>query len=148
MARAWHVLRANQLWAPNPANDPDGARRSIRRFYALVAASRSLSIDARLAERLEVEWWRVHRAPQHDPGVETEQLIRALSDLYAYLYAAPPDSMRAAALHRTEAMDLSDAWVAAVCRTDDPLLAAERRALVASYTALLDAVQRRGQPDG
>src|SRR3954467_11721823 len=28
---AWLVLRANQLWAPYPGNDPDGARRCMRR---------------------------------------------------------------------------------------------------------------------
>ena len=35
---AWLVLRANQLWAPYPDNDPDGARRCMERFYRLVAA--------------------------------------------------------------------------------------------------------------
>jgi hypothetical protein len=29
---AWHVLRANQLWAPFPDNDADGARAAMRRF--------------------------------------------------------------------------------------------------------------------
>ena len=48
--------------------------------------------------------------------------------------------MRPAAAARVEAMDLSDAWVEAGCRADDPLLAQERAALVASYTALRDAV--------
>src|SRR3954453_9244127 len=33
---AWLVLRANQLWAPFRDNDPEGARRCMRRFYALV----------------------------------------------------------------------------------------------------------------
>ncbi len=33
---AWLVLRANRLWAPAD-NDADGARRVMRRFYALVA---------------------------------------------------------------------------------------------------------------
>ncbi|MDR2983997.1 MAG: hypothetical protein LBV34_04065, partial [Nocardiopsaceae bacterium] len=28
---AWLVLRANQLWAPVPGTDPDGARRCMRR---------------------------------------------------------------------------------------------------------------------
>src|ERR1700751_6500359 len=32
---AWLVLRANQLWAPSP-RDPDGARRCLNRFYALL----------------------------------------------------------------------------------------------------------------
>src|SRR6187200_1973260 len=35
---AWLVLRANQLWAPYPDNDPDGARRCMERFYRLVVA--------------------------------------------------------------------------------------------------------------
>jgi hypothetical protein len=50
--------------------------------------------------------------------------------------------MRPAAAARVEAMDLSDAWVAAGCDPEDPLLAAEREALVASYTALRAAVGR------
>jgi hypothetical protein len=36
---AWLVLRANQLWAPAEGNDPDGARRSMRRFYQLVISA-------------------------------------------------------------------------------------------------------------
>ena len=35
---AWLVLRANQLWAPAD-NDPDGARRCMERFYALIRAA-------------------------------------------------------------------------------------------------------------
>src|SRR5262245_25263389 len=42
---AWHVLRANQHWAPYPDNDPDAARESMRRFYALVATASTLQID-------------------------------------------------------------------------------------------------------
>ena len=30
---AGYVLRANQLWAPIPDNDPDAARASMRRFW-------------------------------------------------------------------------------------------------------------------
>ena len=62
---AWHVLRANQLRAPIPDNDPDAARASMRRFYALVARKGRLDIDPAEAARLEVEWWRLHRAHQH-----------------------------------------------------------------------------------
>ena len=32
---AWHVLRANQAWAPFPDNDPAAARLSMARFYQL-----------------------------------------------------------------------------------------------------------------
>src|SRR4029077_12587554 len=56
---AWLVLRANQLWAPHPDNDPEGARRCMRRFYALVAARHGESFDVGEAARLEGEWWGV-----------------------------------------------------------------------------------------
>src|SRR5438445_514144 len=36
LAGAWYVLRANQLWAPYPDNQPDAARSYMRRFYELV----------------------------------------------------------------------------------------------------------------
>ena len=137
---AFHVLRANQLWAPFPDNDPDGARASMRRFYALVASDHALDLDPVRASELEVEWWRLHRAHQHDPDVAVATLVQALVDLYAYVYSTEPEPMRPAAAARVEAMDLSDAWVAAGCHPDDPLLAAERQALVASYTALRAAV--------
>jgi hypothetical protein len=142
VAGAYHVLRANQLWAPYPDNDPDGARASMRRFYALVIAAHGLDLDPVRAAELEVEWWRLHREHQHDPDVPVETLVQSLVDLYGYVYDVPAEAMRPAARLRVDAMDLSDAWVAGGCRPDDPLLAAERRALVASHTALLDAVQR------
>jgi hypothetical protein len=137
---AYLVLRANQKWAPYPVNDPDAARALMRRFYLLVARDGDLRIDPRHAAELEVEWWRLHRARQHDAGVPGSELEQSLVDLYAYVYAADPEAVRPAAAARVEAMDLSDAWVEAGCRTDDPLLARERTALVASYTALRAAV--------
>jgi hypothetical protein len=139
---AWHVLRANQFWAPYPDNDPDAARASMRRFYALVVTDGGVSIDATRASELEVEWWRVHREHQHDAGVSESELVAALVDLYSYVYSAAPAAMHDAARFRVEAMDLSDRWVTAGCRIDDPLLAAERRALVASHSALRVAVSR------
>jgi len=140
---AFHVLRANQLWAPYPDNDPDGARTSMRRFYALVAADQHVDLDPVRASELEVEWWRVHRARQHSTSsVPEPQLVQALVDLYSYVYSTEPEPMRPAAAERVRAMDLSDAWVDAGCDPDDPLLAEERRALVASYTALRSAVSR------
>jgi hypothetical protein len=137
---AWLVLRANQLWAPYPDNDPAGAREQMRRFYLMVARDADLPIDPGRASELEVEWWRLHRAHQHDPGVPGSELEQSLVDLYAYVYAADPGSVRPAAAARVEAMDLSDAWVEAGCHADDPLLVRERAALVASYTALRAAV--------
>ncbi len=138
---AFHVLRANQLWAPHPDNDPDGARASMRRFYALVATELDLTIDPEHAARLEVEWWRLHRGHQHDTGVGREALVSALTELYAYVYGTSQEVMRDAARLRVEAMDLSDRWVAAGCAAPSPVLAAERRALVGSHAALLEAVR-------
>jgi hypothetical protein len=139
---AWHVLRANQAWAPVPVNDPDTARASMRRFYRLVLAHSDLTFDPTRAAELEVEWWRIHRAHQHQDAASRADLERALVDLYAHVYSAPREAMHEAARWRAEAMDLSDAWVAGGCHLADPRLAAERRALVASYAALLDAVSR------
>jgi hypothetical protein len=48
---AWLVLRANQLWAPFPDNDPDGARRTMQRFYGLVARRHEEAFDAAEAAR-------------------------------------------------------------------------------------------------
>ena len=41
----WWVLRANQLWAPYPDNDPDGARRYMERFYRMIAAREGASFE-------------------------------------------------------------------------------------------------------
>lgn len=139
---AWYVLRAIKVWSPYPDNDPDLARALMRRFYALVVVDARLAIEPATAARLEVEWWRVHREHQYDPAVPVDAVVGALQDLYAYLYSGDREAMLDAARYRVEAMDLSDTWVAAGRRADDPLLAAERRALVASHSALRDAVAR------
>ncbi len=139
---AWHVLRANQAWAPFPDNDPDVARAEMRRFYALVRSSGRHTLDPDRAAALEVAWWDVHRRHQHDEGVTSEELVDTLNALYAFVYQARPELTRPAAEHRVAAMDLSDDWVRAGRRLDDPLIAQERLALVASYTALRDASDR------
>jgi|BarGraIncu00222A_1022003.scaffolds.fasta_scaffold33506_2 hypothetical protein len=144
---AGHVLRANQLWAPIPDNDPDGARASMRRFYALVAKTGRLDIDPVKAAGLEVEWWRLHRVHQYRGPADVSQLEAALVALYSYVYGAQPSTMQDAARWRVRAMDVSDQWVAAGRDLNDPLLVQERRSLVASYGALRDAVARAGPPN-
>ena len=144
LAGAWYVLRANQMWSPFPDNQPDAARAYMRRFYELAQRSGALGFDPARAAWLEVEWWRVHRANQHDESVTEEQIESALIDLYSYVYGVDREAVRLAARKRVEAMDLSDRWVQAGRRLDDPLLAAERRALVASYAALRAAVEHKG----
>lgn len=143
---AWLVLRANQMWAPVPDNDPDAARALMTRFYRLLVVSEGASIDPRHAAELEVEWWRAHREAQHgqDSG-PAPALVAALRDLYAYCYSVRPAEVELAAELRAEAMVISDRWVASGCDPGDPLLARERALLIRSYAALLAAVHR---PDG
>jgi hypothetical protein len=140
---AWLVLRANQLWAPFPANDPAGARRAMERFYRLVARRHSERFDPALAAELEVEWWRVHREHQHEGSSEDRaSLVAALTVLYAYVYGVPEEDVRTAAEQRALAMDHSDRWVKEGCNLDSPLVAEERAALIRSYAGLLAAVHR------
>jgi hypothetical protein len=139
---AWHVMRANQAWAPFPDNDPEAARQRMARFYRMTSKAGRLSVDPKIAAELEVAWWRVHRERQHDPNVDEAALVASLIRLYCYVYQATPHDVRHAAELRVRAMELSDAWVAAGCRLDDPALAQERLALVASFTALREASDR------
>jgi hypothetical protein len=151
---AWLVLRANQLWAPVPDNDPAGARRAMQRFYAMVARRYGETYDPVRAAELEVEWWRVHR--QHQRGDESagvglregdgailpeeRPLVQALCELYAYVYGVGIDDVRVAAEQRALAMRYSDEWVREGCRLESSLIPAERAALVRSYAGLLAAV--------
>jgi hypothetical protein len=139
---AWLVLRANQLWAPIPGNDPAGARACMRRFYGLVRLSYGEPASPAEAARLEVDWWRVHREVQYSTEARSggDELVESLVRLYCYLYREPADAVRPAAIHRARAMDLSDQWVAEGCPPGSPLLAQEHAALVRSYAALLAAV--------
>jgi hypothetical protein len=143
IAAAWWVLRANQLWAPFPDNDPAGARRAMERFYRLLARRHGETFDPARAAWLEVEWWRAHREHQHDAGGGGEQpLIDALAGLYAYVYGVPPEAVRRAAEQRALAMRYSDRWVGEGRRLESPLIPEERAALVRSYAALLSAVHQ------
>jgi hypothetical protein len=139
---AWLVLRANQLWAPYPNNDPNGARRCMGRFYRLVATRHGETFDVAEAARLEVEWWRVHRDLQRRSAGDEAALADALAALYAHVYAVPAPEVRHAAEQRALAMRHSDRWVQEGCDLASPLVREEREALVRSYAALLAAVHR------
>ena len=136
---AWWVLRANQAWAPYPDNDPDTARAYMRRFYALVKRRNGEAFDVDEAARLDVEWWRVHRAMQHE-GAPFDSLVDAVAALYAHVYAVPAEAVREAAEGRAEAMVISDQWVAEGADPSSPSIPDERAALVRGYTALRVAV--------
>ena len=144
---AWLVLRANQLWAPYPDNDPARALACMRRFYALIRLAHGEPANPAKAAELEVNWWRVHREGQHRDGSlalddeePAEELVESLARLYCYLYSEPEAALRPAAMHRARAMDLSDRWVREGCQPDSTLLPLEHAALVRSYAALLAAV--------
>ena len=139
---AWHVLRGSQAWAPFPDNDPEAARHHMARFFRMVNRAGRLRVDPRLAAELEVAWWQAHRALQHDARVSEDDLLAAMVRFYRYLYRSDRADVRRAAALRVHAMALSDAWVAAGCHLDDPTLATERLALVASYAALREAGDR------
>jgi len=141
LAGAWLVLRANQKWAPLPANDPDAARRLMTRFYRLLLRDERADFNPVRAAELEVEWWRAHREDQHGAG-SAESLVRALCDLYAYTYSADSADVSLAAELRAQAMHVSDRWVASGCDPESPMLDEERTLLVRSYAALLAAVHR------
>jgi hypothetical protein len=138
---AWLVLRGNQLWAPDD-NDPAGARRCMRRFYALLRLACGEPADPAAAARLEVAWWAAHRAHQRGEEASNRPLAGALARLYAYVYGTDERAVRAAAEHRARAMDISDRWVAGGCEPGSPLIGAERAELVRCYAALLAAVHR------
>jgi hypothetical protein len=137
---AWLALRAIQLWAPFPDNHPKRARAYMRRFYALVRLTYGEPANPAKAAELEVDWWRVHREIQHEPGSTPDELVDSLTRLYCYLYGEPEEAVRPAAVHRAAAMDLADQWVEQGCQPDSPLLPLEHAALVRSYSALLAAV--------
>jgi hypothetical protein len=144
---AWLVLRANQLWAPYPDNDPKRAMACMRRFYTLVAVAHGEPANPAKAAELEVDWWRVHRAGQYREGAHAvgdaepaEELVESLTRLYCYLYSEPEAALRPAAAHRARAMDLSDQWIREGCQPGSGLLPLEHAALVRSYAALLAAV--------
>jgi hypothetical protein len=141
---AWLVLRANQLWAPFPENDAEGARRAMQRFYELVKRRHGETFDPVTASRLEVEWWRVHREHQHNGHAADGDgpLVDALAALYAYVFGVEEDRVRPAGEQRAEAMRYSDRWVREGCSLASPLIELERAALIRSYAALLAAVHR------
>jgi hypothetical protein len=144
---AWLVLRAGQLWAPYPDNDPKRVVECMRRFYTLVTLTYGEPASPARAAELEVDWWRVHREGQHRDNpraVENEEpaekLVASLTRLYSYIYGEPEAALRPAAVHRARAMDLSDQWIREGCQPDSGLLPLEHAALVRSYAALLAAV--------
>ncbi len=141
---AWLMLRAVQLWAPFPDNDPDGAEVRMRELYGLVRLRFGHPTDPARAASLEIDWWRAHRRRQYASHLaETgDELVESVTRLYCYLLGLTEAAVRPAVVHRVQAMDLSDQWVREGCQPDSPLLPLERAALVRAYAALLVAVHQ------
>ncbi len=139
---AWLMMRAARFWAPFPDNDPDRAQACMRKLYALVKLRYGQPADPARAASLEIDWWRAHRQRQYacGPADVADELVEAVARLYSYLFGVVEAVVRPAAVHRVQAMDLSDQWVREGCQADSPLLSLERAALVRAYTALHAAV--------
>jgi hypothetical protein len=144
---SWLILRANQLWAPFPNNDPERSRRMMERFYRIVQRLYDEPFDPATAADLEVQWWRVHRDSQHSSSANAGPgLADALARLYSHVYGVPEQSVRTAAEQRALAMHYSDRWIREGCQLDSTLIEQERAALVRSYAALLTAVEGLRSP--
>jgi hypothetical protein len=138
---SWFLLRATQLWAPCPDNNPTAARLWMERFYRVLKQHSDEPFDPAEAARLEVAWWHVHRECQHSNGNGDEQaLVDALAALYAYALGVPYTAVRRPAEQRALAMRYCDQWVREGCDLESSLIARGRAALVRSYTGLVAAV--------
>jgi hypothetical protein len=138
MYAAYLVARAEIAAAPFPDNDIPRAEAYMRRFYAFIQKIHRENFDVDEAARLEVNWWVVHR--RLFGQAENQELIEALTNLYATTYQVSPDSVRQAAYHRAQAMACSDRWVNDGRAENSPLLEQEEAELIKSYAALRAAV--------
>jgi hypothetical protein len=136
---AYLVGRAEMAAAPFPNNDIPKAEEYMRRFYGFIKRVHGEDIEVERVARLEVNWWVVHRRlfGQED----NQELVDALTDLYAAAYQVEPERVREAAYYRAQAMLYSDRWVNEGRPEHSPLLVQEEDALVESYRSLKEAVQ-------
>ena len=140
---SWLLLRATQLWAPYPHNDPAAARRAMERFYRLLKQHRNEPFEPAQAARLEIKWWRAHRAYQYsNVASDGRALVDALAALYAYAFGVPETAVQIAAEQRAVAMRYCDQWVRGGCDLESSLITQKRAALVRSYASLAAAVQQ------
>jgi hypothetical protein len=66
----------------------------MRRFYALVRTAHGQPQDPTESARLEVEWWRVHRAAQQGAPGARDELVDALARLYAFVFGVAESRRR------------------------------------------------------
>ena len=136
---AYLVARAEIAFAPFPDNDIPKAEAYMTRFYQFIKNLHREDFDVRRAARLEVNWWSVHRKLFGNAG--NQELVEALTDLYAEAYDIEPAKMQVSARQRAQGMLYSDLRVNAGKPADSPLLAQEEDALLQSYTSLKEAIR-------
>ena len=108
-------------------------------FYQFIMNIHREDFDVRRAAHLEVNWWSVHRKLFGNAG--NQELVEALTDLYAEAYGIEPAKMQVSARQRAQGMLYSDLWVNAGKPADSPLLSQEEDALLQSYTSLKEAIR-------
>jgi hypothetical protein len=136
---AYLVARGEIAFAPFPDNDVPSAESYVRRFYQFLKNVHREEFDVTRAAKLEVNWWSVHRKLFGNP--ENQELVDALTGLYAEAYGIDPAKVQAAASQRAQGMLYSDQWVNAGKPAGSPLLAQEEQALLQSYISLKEAIQ-------
>ena len=137
---AYLVARAEIAAAPAD-NDVPLAERFMTRFYEFVRRIHREDFDPQQAARLEVNWWVVHR--RLFGRTDNQELVEALTELYAAVYRLEPERVRPAAFHRAQAMVHSDRWVLKGRPENSPLLDQVEQELVKSYSALKRVVAER-----
>lgn len=136
---AYLMARAEIAFAPFPNNDIPKAIEYTHCFYAYIKSIYRLGYDVDDAARLEVNWWSVHRKLFGNP--QNQELVEALTDIYALAYGVDRARVRDAANHRAQGMLYSDYWVNQGKQPDSPLLTQEEDELRQGYAALRAAIR-------
>lgn len=135
---AYLVARAEIAFAPFPNNDVPLAEAYMRRFYQFIKSVHHEDFDVARTAKLDVNWWIIHRKLFGD--AENQELVDALTSLYAETYGIEPEKIREATRQRALGMLYSDLWVNEGKPANSPLLAQEEEALYKSYAALKEAI--------
>ncbi len=136
---AYLYARAEIAFAPFPDNNLAKAQLYASRFYGMVKqVHRDERYDEAEAARLDVKWWIVHRGLF--ANAENRPLVDALTDLWAYAYRVPHESVLPAATARAQAILISDRWVRAGKDPASPMLVEEEEIMTQAYVLLREVV--------
>ena len=135
---AYLIARAEIAFAPFPNNDVPKTEAYVRRFYQFIKNVHHEDFDVERAVKLEVNWWIIHR--KLFGNAENQELVDALTDLYAETYGVEPARVKESTRLRAMGMLYSDLWVNEGKPADSPLLAQEEEVLYQSYKALKEAI--------